>query len=419
MKNWVLLLGLSMLFNLAMGQNFDQEINILDVKLQDIQKQEDKVRQELEGLKLQRISQNISKNGLPKLIEGEELINHHAMSLVYSEKHEQAKWVAHIITSDILKGSVGRTNDFRVDPKVSTGSTIEQDYFLKELRADSTYEYDGFGYDRGHLAPSADFRWSKKALSESYFYSNMSPQAPEFNRGKWAELEGILRAYIAQHPTTQLQVVTGPILTDDLPSIKRSVNKVSIPKLYFKVAIDIKNERGIAFIMPNKEINYPISSFAVSIDKVEEETGLDFFHALADGVEDKLEQQKNVKEWLPKQSKGDVEPIYAPSLPKQHFNTVQAKLYANGGSIINVCGTVVSARLSSKGNVILNLDKQYPHHIFTVFIRKADILNFPYNPVEDLMGRRICLTGKVTTFAGSSAMFIRKEEDLKYYDEWD
>ena len=113
------------------------------------------------------------------------------MSLVYSEEHEQAKWVAHIISPDIITGNVSRTNDFRPDPHVSTGSTVEEDYFLKYLQPDSSYKYDGYGFDRGHLAPSADFRWSTTALSESYFYSNMSPQRPEFNRGTWAELEGL------------------------------------------------------------------------------------------------------------------------------------------------------------------------------------------------------------------------------------
>src|SRR5690606_2430798 len=101
----------------------------------------------------------------------------------------QARWVAHIILPDIIDGQVTRSNDFRVDPMVRSGTAVEADYFLQSQKPDGTIEYDGFGYDRGHLAPSADFRWSESALSESYYYSNMSPQLAEFNRNGWAELE--------------------------------------------------------------------------------------------------------------------------------------------------------------------------------------------------------------------------------------
>jgi endonuclease G len=74
-----------------------------------------------------------------------------------------------------------------VDDKVSCGTAVEADYFLRTENPDGTHGYDGFGFDRGHLAPSADFRWSATALSESYYYSNMTPQRPGFNQESWAE----------------------------------------------------------------------------------------------------------------------------------------------------------------------------------------------------------------------------------------
>ena len=92
---------------------------------------------------------------------------------------------------------------------------LKKDFFLKQKKENGKYAYEGFGYDRGHLAPSADFRWSKKALSESYFYSNMSPQVASFNRECWADLEGLIRGYVYENKR-DLIVYTGPVLHEGL-----------------------------------------------------------------------------------------------------------------------------------------------------------------------------------------------------------
>ena len=86
-----------------------------------------------------------------------------AYTLNYDEQHEQASWVAYILTSTHIRGTVNRTNDFREDYKVKTGSA-------------SLSDYKGSGYDRGHLAPAGDMKWSSTAMSESFFMSNISPQ---------------------------------------------------------------------------------------------------------------------------------------------------------------------------------------------------------------------------------------------------
>ncbi|MGB0888293.1 MAG: DNA/RNA non-specific endonuclease, partial [Vicingaceae bacterium] len=310
---------------LGFSQGVNEKIKTLQEQKNTLSNQILNLDSQIIDLKLKKVFFDIQTVGLPELKEGEELINHKAMSLVYSEKHEQAKWVSHIITPDIINGKVKRSNNFRKDPMVKTESASTRDYFIKyKDEATGKYKYDGFGYDRGHLAPSADFRWSKEALSESYYYSNMSPQVAKFNRGKWADLEGLLRGYVSSHPKTQLYVVTGPILTDSLPVIERSLHKVSIPKFYYKVVMDLKNERAIAFIMPNKDLKYPISSYAVDINEVEETTGINFFHKLEDGLEERLEAQKEINVWVPENQKGDVDPLYQPDLPKGVFNTVQA-----------------------------------------------------------------------------------------------
>jgi endonuclease G len=391
------------------AQSLDDQLKAVEAQLESLETQKTALNDQREGIKLQRIQRDLKNIGLP----GADYIMHAAMALQYDETHEQAAWVAHIILPDVTTGTVGRTNDFRPDPKVATGTAVEADYFLKYLQPDSTFEYDGFGYDRGHLAPSADFRWSRQALSESYFYSNMSPQVADFNREAWAELEALLRGYLYENPDVQLYVVTGPVLEDGLSVIERSVNKVSIPDRYFKVALDLENGRGIGFIMPNEKISYPLESFAVPIDQVEEVTGLDFFNQLEDAREESLEKTLDKSAWLPELAGGDIVPLFPPDLPPNHFNTVQSLQFMGKGTVVNVCGTVVSTRYSRSGNLWLNIDKKFPNQIFSVFIRKKDLPNFSFDPQAVLANKKICIRGKVENFSGTPTMNIQMEEAIR------
>jgi endonuclease G len=393
----------------ASTQTLEGEQQRIETQLTQIDQQKTQLNGQLEEIKLRMVQRDLEAIGLPSA----HFIQHSAMALEYSEPHEQARWVAHIILPDIASGTVSRSNDFRPDPKVTTGSATEADYFLKKMKPDSIWEYDGFGYDRGHLAPSADFRWSAKALSESYFYSNMSPQRAEFNRGKWAELESILRDYITNHPQTQLYVVTGPVLEDSLPVIERGVNRVAIPRFYYKVALDMANGRSIGFVMPNAALTYPIEHYAVSVDEVERITGLDFFNRLDDEREAALENKIDKAVWLPTLAKGDAEPLVQPDLPPNHFNTIVATRYAGKGERISVCGKVVGSRYSRTGNLWLNLDKQFPNQIFSVFIRKKDLVNFSYDPKLELEYQVVCFEGTVDIFNGTPTMNLEREEDVR------
>lgn len=373
----------------------------------------DRIQDEIEELKLDQVRIDIASVGLPKLEPSEQLINHKAMSLVYAEKHEQPKWVSHIIPTDIRNGVQGRSNDFRVDSMVSTGTATETDYFLKSLKADGTFAYDAFGYDRGHLAPSADFRWSAQALSESYYYSNMSPMLADFNRESWAKLEDLFRAYIYRNPDTQVYIVTGPVLQDDLTKIPRAVNNVTVPKLFYKMALDLKNKRAIAFLMPNALNEKPLESYAVSIDQVESLTGIDFYHQLPEDMESALEANVDPKEFLSLAEQTDVIPDHPTKLPRNCYNTIMAKGQMGNGRTIRVIGTVVSTKLSAKGNVFLNLDKQFPNHIFTVNIFKDQMINFSYPPDKELQGKKIIVKGKVTNFNGVASMAVENEDDIE------
>lgn len=212
---------------------------------------------------------------LPNLVDDEVIIEHTGFRLVYSETHEQAKWIAYEFTKAETIKKVDRSDDFRSDPKILTGSATSTDY-------------KGSGFDRGHLAPAGDLSWSAEAMSCSFFYSNMSPQKPSFNRGIWKKLEERVRYWAKTYDT--IYVVTGPVLEESLPTIGE--NKVSIPKYYYKVILEYKSNttKAIGFILPNKKSSFPLNNFIVSIDSVEQMTGIDFFHQLPDSIENKIEK---------------------------------------------------------------------------------------------------------------------------------
>lgn len=394
------------------GQSINDKLQLAATQLATIEQQRQQINDRIESLKLEKIQQSLEEAGLPALQDGDELVKHSALALAYANQFEQARWVAHMIIPDVMKGTVFRTNDFRADEKVKAGSAVEADYFLKKMKADSTFEYDGFGYDRGHLAPSADFRWSKTALSESYYYSNMSPQLAEFNRGAWGDLEDAIRGYMYSHPNTELYVVTGPVLKTGLPVIERSINKVSIPEQYFKVVMDLTNKKAIAFLMPNQAITKPLQSFATSINEVEKITGLDFFNKLSPVLQEEMESGADAAAWLPAANFSDVEPLGQEKLERNHFNTSVAKQWMGQNQDIYVCGTVVGARLSRAGNVLINLDKQFPNQVFTVFVKKEDIINFNYDLTEVLKNKVICVKGKVMNQGGTPTMYIDSQNAL-------
>jgi len=393
-------------FELSICQPIETSIENLEKEKSFLQKEIDKLESKIIDFRQKQIIQELKKIGLPS----ENYIEHHALILEYSEEDEQAKWVSHMIIPAIKSGKVYRSNDFRSDPKINTGTAIQEDYFLTDTLANGKVEYDGFGYDRGHLAPSADFRWSKVALSESYFYSNMSPQLADFNREKWAELENHLRRYVILNDVP-LFVVTIPILENNLPKIERSVNKVSIPNKYAKAVYDPINQRAIGFVMENKLLQYPVESYAVSINDLEEITGLNVFSSLEEEIENLLTK----KDWFDNLKGGDVEPIDALALPKQCFNTFQAK--EKIGKNTCVCGTVVASRYSRKGHLWLNLDKQFPNQVFSVFIRKENLSNFEYDLKTRFTNKSICVRGKVENFSDTPSITIEDQNQIALFDE--
>ncbi len=337
-------------------------------------------------------------------------IEHLAYYLEYSEEHEQAKWVAHTITPDIVDRGSGRTNDFRTDSLVTTGTAVDQDYFNYFPKRPKDEQYKGFGYDRGHLAPAADFGWSEQAVSESFYYSNMSPMLAKFNREIWADLEQALRNYVIKHKVA-LAIITAPILSDELPIIKQSPNRVSIPEQFIKIAYDHTNQRAIAFLMPNKELKKPLESYALTIDEVERLTDYDFFPS----IDSKIEAAFEIAAWFPEYNDVSVLPIKQNTLPRGCYNTITATQQMGKYKTVKVCGKVVAARYSNSGNVWINLDKKFPNDFFSAVIWKDNLTNFTYDPPTYFLDKEICVEGKVRDAHGKPQISLKSPFNVEIY----
>lgn len=369
--------------------------------------QQTRLTERLDSAKLAIIRRDLQRLGLPKLEDGDEVVVHPGHILVYSEKHEQPKWTAHIASPDLIKGNLARIDSFIPDPLVKTGTAVTADYWNS-------------GYDRGHLVPSADMRWNYDALKSTYYYSNISPQLPELNRETWADLEDWGRRYV-NFSKRRVFVVTGPVLRDGLPTLQKAdrKNEVSIPEYFWKVIADLDGDqpKAIAFVMKNAKLDGPPISFAVPVDSVEKLTGYDFFPALDDAIEDRIEAMREIKDWYGEgdPNYGEVEPLRAP-LPKGMINSVQAKYHI--GKTSTVCGTVVSTRKTAKAKAIyLNFDRIHPNQEFYATIWEYNGPNFSYDPETWLVNKKVCVTGKLTIFDDIPRISINNEKEVLMYDE--
>lgn len=218
-----------------------------------------------------------------ELPEDNTFIPHFAYTLSYNEEFEQADWVAYVLTCSETQGNIKRSNKFREDESVVSGSAENSDYSKS-------------GYDRGHLMPAADNSLNKTAMEQSFYYSNMSPQVPSFNRGIWKQLEEQVRTWACQFDS--IYIVTGPIFSDNMSYIGK--NKVAVPKYFYKAILYYTNSKieAIAFVLPNESSDKELLSFVVSIDSLEKLIQFDLFYKLNDRLESSIESRYNLNFWF-------------------------------------------------------------------------------------------------------------------------
>jgi endonuclease G, mitochondrial len=224
---------------------------------------------------------NVMQEYLPSSTTNK-IITHHYYTLSYNEKYEQAEWVAYELKKEELRQTNFERPYFIDDPLVDTGSA-------------SWKNYKHSGYDKGHLCPAGDRKFSKEAFEETFYTSNISPQKNDFNAGIWNKLEQKTRYWAGKYDG--IFVVTGGILKPNLETIGKE--DVAVPEYFYKILLD--NSRGeykvIAFLLPHEDSEKPLNAFVVSIDKIEQLTGIDFFPKLPDTIENKLEKSSDYKGW--------------------------------------------------------------------------------------------------------------------------
>jgi len=213
-----------------------------------------------------------------------QIITHEGYVLSYSEKDEQAEWVAYELKKSELNYN---RNEFKrpffiEDPKVKTGSADWKNYRRS-------------GFDKGHLCPAGDRKFSRESFNETFYTSNISPQRHDFNEGVWNRLEQKVRYWAAKYDG--IYVVTGGILDENLKTIGQE--DVSIPNYFYKVLLDYDNGsyKMIAFLVPHEDSERPLYEFVVTVDEVEKRTGIDFFPDLNDKTETILEKNSDYKSW--------------------------------------------------------------------------------------------------------------------------
>ena len=211
-----------------------------------------------------------------------ELITHDYYSLCYNEKHEQATWVYYLLSDSMIVGPAERKNYFSPDTLVSTKTV--------------TYTaYKNSGFDRGHLLPAADMKWSQEAMNETFYMSNISPQNPYFNRsGLWRKSESKVRDWVKTKGA--LHVFVGGVLSNELTKLPEQ--NISVPFYFYKILFDESNNSTVAFLLENKKVEGELINFVVSIDSIETLTKIDFFSSLPDSLENSIEKTTALKGWF-------------------------------------------------------------------------------------------------------------------------
>lgn len=212
----------------------------------------------------------------------EQIIHHAGYTVSYNKDWKISNWISYELTRQETRGNEKRSNRFINDPLVKGIIATNADYSRS-------------GYDKGHMAPAADMKWSSTAMKESFYFSNMCPQHPQLNRRGWKNLEEKIRDWAIAD--SAIIIICGPIIEKHPQSIGK--NKIPVPKQFFKVVLSPFTNpiRSIGFLFDNEQAVEPLSSYTVTVDSIENITGIDFFAPLPDEIENKIEAEVDFRQW--------------------------------------------------------------------------------------------------------------------------
>ena len=208
------------------------------------------------------------------------IISYSGYDVMYNPEYKIPKWVRYELLASETDGANTRE-----------GLGFRQDNSLNAAQADND-DYRNSGWSRGHMAPAGDFKWSNKAMEETFYFTNCCPQNQSLNAGQWSTLEKKVRNWANKYG--KVTVVTGPLVWENKYGTIGE-NKVLVPDAFFKAVLS--GRQSIAFVMFNKAENENIQKCAISVDHLEVISGIDFFQELDDETESQVESTYNLKHW--------------------------------------------------------------------------------------------------------------------------
>ena len=212
------------------------------------------------------------------------IIDYSGYSVSYDESSRLPIWVAYELTSAETDGPINRGGrNFRPDEKI------------KKVQADQ-FDYRGSGWSRGHMAPAGDFKWDETAMSDTFFYTNCCPQDETLNNGSWQTLEKKVRSIARLYDN--VYVVTGPIIGENQYG-KIGSHSVVVPDAFYKALLISQDGKyhAIGFVMKNISQTQPLHDCYLSINELENVSGIDFFPSLDDAIEESVESDVDLDVW--------------------------------------------------------------------------------------------------------------------------
>lgn len=217
---------------------------------------------------------------LPEIRQNEIIIHHTGFTLSYNPKAMIPNWVAYALHRSDMDGDAQRETNFSPDPSPK----------LLRYKLAEHYDYTRSGWARGHMAPAGDMKYSQKAMSESFYTTNVCPMDVGFNNGIWKRLEEKTRQLARDHGV--VYIITGPIIgSNKYGNVGQS--KILIPDAFYKALLVPYRDSyvAIAFIMPNETApkGSKMRDYAITIKELEDKTGCCFYKELKDnGIKNKL-----------------------------------------------------------------------------------------------------------------------------------
>lgn len=209
-----------------------------------------------------------------------------AMTVNFNSAYRVPNCVSYVLTSDMVAVTNGPNAENRRNYKFFADPSVRG--------CPEWYEYKGSGYDRGHMAPANDMRWSRQSMSDCFLMTNICPQDHDLNGGSWNKLE--LKIHDWARTQGRIIIATGPIFNGTSRRIGNN-GDIVVPAGFFKVVLDPSRNRAIGFVYANHEGGGGVARHACSVDEVERITGHDFFSALPDNLEQAIESTFNFNQW--------------------------------------------------------------------------------------------------------------------------